>query len=402
MPLAFRLYWFFTGVFTPLFWLLGRIRHAKGKEIKARLTERFGVVNVNFSRSVVWVHAASIGEMLAVMPLIEKLVLSHDVLLTTMTKTSAELACARLPQGAHHRFVPYDNPFFVKRFLDEVKPCLTVFTEQELWVNLIVETKARGVPLVLVNARMSSKSFTSWLKYPKLIKALLGQFSQVLAQSELDCERFKALGFSNAKNLGNMKYDVFAENTRLNFTGRLVWLAASTHEGEEAAAMRLHARLKPHFPSLLTLIAPRHIERCDDILSGISIARRSKGEEVTPLTDIYLCDTFGEMPLFYASSRVTFMGKSLYASGGQNPLEAIRACSVVISGMNIANFEEIYISLKDAIYSVVDENALYEILFALLSNDDLCQSKANEARLLLSTFEGAVSRTYNALGEYIS
>jgi 3-deoxy-D-manno-octulosonic-acid transferase len=347
----------------------------------------------------VWVHAASIGEMNAVLKLIEGLEgQGWQVLLTTMTKTSADIAASK---NLRHQYIPYDSPVFMKRFYAHWQPDLIILTEQELWINLILKAKA---PLVLVNARLSEKSFSKWNKVLFSANALLSKFTFILAQSEEDTKRFIALG-GKAENLGNLKYDSLEARPTRHLI-RPTWLAASTHEGEELMAVHIHTALKPLVPNLLTLICPRHAERGNEIAKAINqeiltVHQRSKGEEITPETDIYLIDTFGELEGFFSLSPLTFMGKSLYGEGGQNPIEAILAGSAVITGDKVDNFKSIYTALKNSngALIVANETELQEKILHLLQQNEEIKTINNNALQVVIESKGALAKTLAKLAE---
>ncbi|TAN63555.1 MAG: 3-deoxy-D-manno-octulosonic acid transferase, partial [Magnetospirillum sp.] len=325
-------------------YLAGRQR--RGKEDPTRMPERMG--RSSHPRplgKVIWIHGASVGEALSALPLVEKLSARHTVLLTTGTVTSARMMAGRLPANAIHQFVPVDRAPWVRRFLDHWKPDLALWLESELWPNLIAETADRDIPMALINGRVSDKSFANWRRFSGLARRLLGVFDLCLGQTEEDSRRLHVLGAKRVATPGNLKFATPQlpvepeELRRLERThlSRPSWIAASTHAGEEMMAGRIHLALKPRHQDLLTLIAPRHTERGDDIAfelreMGLTVAQRSKQEEVTPETDIHLADTMGEMGLFYRLTSIAFMGKSILSAGGQNPIEPAKLGLAVLMG----------------------------------------------------------------------
>lgn len=350
-----RLYRALTTVLGPLVILYLLRRMARGKEDRARFAERRG--NAGRGRPegpLVWVHAASIGEAVSMLALIDEIVATHpalSVLVTTGTVTSARLLATRLPEGrAFHQYVPVDRPAYVRRFLDHWRPDLALWVESELWPNLVMATQARGIPLLLVNGRMSQASFARWQRWPAIINPVIGAFDLCLAQDAVQAERLRQLGARRALSVGNLKAAAGplpvseAELAKLaaQAAGRPLWLAASTHEGEEAIAAEVHRRLKERWPDLLTIIVPRHPARAAGIAAllrqrELRVARRSAAETIDPTVEIYLGDTLGELGLFYRLAGIAFIGGSMVPSGGHNPLEAALLDCAVLHGPDMSN-----------------------------------------------------------------
>lgn len=343
----------------PLLRLNLRRRVRQDKEIRARLAERFGQGAARPPGRLLWLHAASVGETLSILPVLEELAARAPdlhLLLTTGTVTSARLLERRLAPALRprlaHRFVPLDVPCWAARFLDGWQPDAAVFVESELWPNLLGAARARGVPLALINARMSARSAGRWRALaPGLARPLLGGFRLVLAQSEPDAERLRALGAAQAQCWGNLKDaaaplpadPVALAALRAALGDRPVWLAASTHPGEEAMVIAAHRAMAPRLPGLLTVIVPRHPERGAAVAAeadGLAVARRSTGALPGPETAIYVADTLGELGLFYRLARACFVGGSLVRHGGQNPLEPARLGCPILLGPHHWNFAE--------------------------------------------------------------
>lgn len=350
----------YRGVTTlggPLIDLYLSRRMARGKEDQARFPERRGHASQpRPNGGLVWIHAASVGESLSLLPLIQMLRTTRPaltVLVTTGTVTSAKLMTERLPGGALHQYFPVDRQPFVRRFLDHWQPNLVLWAESEFWPNMIVELRRRSIPMVLINGRVSDKSFRNWQRLQSVIRPLLRAFTLCLGQTEDDTERLRALGAADAACLGNLKFaaqplpadeDVLSR-LQSALGNRPVWLAASTHAGEEMLAGRLHQSLADKHPGLLSLIVPRHAHRGDEVRAeleaeGLTVDQRSRGEMPDAATEIYLADTMGELGLFYRLAPVVFIGKSLIGHGGQNPLEAMRLGCAVIMGPHMDNFAE--------------------------------------------------------------
>src|SRR5712671_2148040 len=290
LPMTLRVYRKLSSAMVPLAPALINRRLKLGKEDPARVSERRGMSDdVRPAGPLVWIHGASVGEVLASAALIEKLrALNLRILVTSGTVTSAAVVAKRFPPDVIHQYVPYDSPRYVARFLDHWQPSLALFIESDLWPNLILAGATRRLPMVLINGRMSHRSFPRWRRISGTIEALLGRFEVCLAQSEVDAERFTALGSRNVVTTGNLKLDVQAppaDNARLErlmavTRGRPVIVAASTHPGEEQILAEAHRTLAAIFPSLLTVIVPRHPHRGEAIArmiaaSGLRVALRS-------------------------------------------------------------------------------------------------------------------------------
>ncbi|HUK00521.1 MAG TPA: 3-deoxy-D-manno-octulosonic acid transferase [Stellaceae bacterium] len=352
---ALRVYRAATTLAGPLvrLYLLGRL--SRGKEDGARLGERFGTPSRERPRGpLVWVHAASIGEAVSMLALIDALLAERPaltVLVTTGTVSSARLLASRLPaERAFHQFVPVDRPAYVRRFLEQWQPDLALWVESELWPNLITETVARDIPLLLINGRMSQQSFERWRRWPRLVGAVIGAFDLCLAQDVVQAERLRQLGARRALCVGNLKSaagPLPVSETELaklaaQAAGRPLWLAASTHDGEEEAAAEAHRRLRQRWPDLLTLVVPRHPARAGAVAQllrgrGLVVARRSLAAPITEATDIYLGDTLGELGLFYRLAAIAFIGGSLVPKGGHNPLEAALLDCAILHGPDMSN-----------------------------------------------------------------
>jgi len=418
LPLALRIYQLASVAAAPVapHLLARRLQH--GKEHPERLEERRGVASEpRPSGPLIWVHGASVGELLAVVPLIERLrAQDFAVLVTSGTVTSAALAEQRLPEGALHQFIPLDTPRFVERFLDHWRPDLALFVESDLWPNLILETAARRVPMILINGRLSERSFGRWRRVPNAIGALLERFDLVLTQSAADAERYSRLGAPRVSSTGNLKLDAPpppADEPALRQLMTLIGLrpvvvAASTHAGEEADVMAAHRRLAAKHAGLLTVIAPRHPERGADveeiaIVAGLKAARRSRGELPKQSVDLYIADTLGELGLIYRLSPMVFMGGSLASHGGQNPIEAIRLGAAVLHGPHVWNFAEIYAALDAAhgAEAVPDEQALTARLSDWLAHPAARKAVAEAGAKTVKELGGALERTLTALKPYL-
>jgi 3-deoxy-D-manno-octulosonic-acid transferase len=418
LPMTLRVYRRLSSAVVPLAPALINRRLKLGKEDPARIGERRGMSqDVRPNGPLVWIHGASVGEVLAAAALIEKLrALNIRILLTSGTVTSAAIVAKRFPADIIHQYVPYDSPRYVARFLDHWRPSLALFIESDLWPNLILSSAARRLPMVLINGRMSQRSFPRWRRVASTISALLGTFDICLAQSPTDAERFAALGCHNVITTGNLKLDVPAPpadpaklDRLISVTrGRPMILAASTHPGEEELLIEAHKTLAGYFPSLLTVIVPRHPNRGEAIArtiaaTGSRAAQRSREEMPTAVTDIYVADTLGELGLFYRLSPVVFMGGSLVEHGGQNPIEAVKLGASIVHGPHVFNFTDVYDALDRAggarkagtPEDVV--NQLGQLLDDPAARDSMVAASAH----VVSQLGGALERTLTALEPYL-
>ena len=418
LPMTLRVYQRLSSVAVPLAPALIKRRLKQGKEDPARVGERRGMsADVRPHGPLVWIHGASVGEVLAAASLIEKLrALNIRILLTSGTVTSAAIVAKRFPPDVIHQYVPYDSPRYVARFLDHWRPSLALFIESDLWPNLILASAARRLPMVLINGRMSHRSFPRWRRVSSTISALLSRFDVCLAQSRVDAERFSALGSRNVVVTGNLKLDVpappvdFTKLERLMSVtrGRPIIVAASTHPGEEEILVEAHRTLGGFFPSLLTVIVPRHPARGEAIAqmieaSGLHASVRSRDELPTAAADIYVADTMGELGLFYRLSPVVFIGGSLVKHGGQNPIEAIKLGASLVHGPHVFNFADVYEALDAAGGARVAETreALVKQLGQLLADPKARDSVVAAAERVVAQLGGALDRTLAALEPYL-
>jgi 3-deoxy-D-manno-octulosonic-acid transferase len=417
VPFTIRLYraaWVLARPVVPLlFWR--RLR--RGKEVRERLRERRGHAAIARPPGpMVWVHAASVGELTSVFALIDRILAQQiAVLVTSGTVTSAALAAQRLPRGVIHQFVPLDVPKYMRRFLDHWQPDLALLVESDLWPNLIIESAARSVPLILVNGRLSESSFRRWRFLPRTISALLERFDLCLARMPADATYFSDLGAPRVVTTGNLKFDVPAPpvsidklNQLRNAVGaRPVLGAASTHPGEEAMVIAAHRLLRARLPNLVTVIAPRHPERGIGIAEIAAAGRlkpalRSRGQVPDATTDIYIADTIGELGLLYRLAPIVFIGGSLVRHGGQNPIEAAKLGAAILHGPNVGNFAEIYRAL-DAVHGaglVADPETLADRANAWLRDPRARDAAAEAAHNTVMALGGALDRTLQTLDPY--
>jgi 3-deoxy-D-manno-octulosonic-acid transferase len=395
-------------------------RRKRGKEDPVRFRERRGLASaVRPPGPLVWLHAASVGEATAVLGLIDRLLASRPelaILVTTGTVSSARLLESRLPDRARHQYVPADLPYWVARFLDHWRPDLALWIESELWPNLVLATHARGIPMALVNGRMSTRSYRRWRCWPGLIGPMLRAFDLCLAQDHQQTERFRLLGARHAATVGDLKSAAAplpfdrSELTqlRLGIGQRPVWFVASTHAGEEEIAARVHRELKTEYPGLLTIVAPRHPVRGPQIAAmlgaqGLLGARRACGEPVTRETDVYLADTIGELGLFYRLSGIAFIGGSLIAKGGHNPLEAARLDCAILHGPDMSNCAAMAAALAaaDAAETVTGADALARAVAVLLADPRLRAERATAAARVAAAGLGVLDAVMERLAPWL-
>ena len=399
-------------------WLAHRRR--RGKEDGTRFGERLGRPSLQRPEGrLVWMHGASVGEGMSMLPLVARLreaLPDVQVLITSGTVTSAQLLRERLPAGVQHQFVPVDRPGAVRRFARHWRPDLAVWVESELWPNLILETAARGTPMLLLNGRMSVRSAARWRRAPHLSRALLAAFGCVLAQTEADAERFRALGAHNVTVQGNLKNDappLPADEARVAALKRAMgdrpcWAAASTHEGEEAAVAEAISALRRTFPDLLTILAPRHPERGDSTVellerSGLTTARRSTDGAIMPTTAVFLVDTLGELGLVYRLADIAFVGGSLAPHGGHNPLEPARLDCALVTGPHTENFAEAYAALEDAgaVSRVSDASTLAGAVRTLLDDETARAARSAAAHEAARALGGGVEAALGLIRDHL-
>jgi len=415
-----KLYRFLTTFFAPLIALYLRRRRARGREDSARFQERLGYASAPRPKGkLVWCHAASVGEAMSVLTLIDRL---HEryplwsILLTTGTVSSAKLIAGRLPERAIHHYVPVDRWPYVTRFLDHWKPDVALWVESELWPNMLAALSQRQIPAILLNGRLSEKSYRRWKLLPGGAKEMLGVFALGLAQTGAERNRFAALGLKDVRAIGNLKFaadPLPCDSSALallktQIGGRRTWLMASTHPGEDELALRVHQILRRSFPDLLTIIVPRHPNRAPEIAAllkaqHLAFAQRSLGEELTPAHEVYLADTMGEMGLFYRLCRLCCLAGS-FTWGGHNPVEPAQLECAVLFGPKMDNF---HIMADDmlgagAALQVTDEAELAETLLRLLDQPEEAVKLAHTARAWAESKRGVLEETLKLLAPFFA
>lgn len=403
---------------TPAAPLLLDRRASRGKEDPERLGERRGRAGLARPEGpLVWTHGASIGETTSLLALVEALVARGlTVLVTSGTVSSAEVLARRLPTGAVHQYLPLDVPAFAARFLDHWRPSLALFAESELWPNTMSALARRGIPLVLVNARMSARAEARWGRAPSVIGALLGRVTLCLAQSEADAARYGRLGAPRVAVSGNLKLDsapppadpALVEALASRLAGRPVWLAASTHAGEDEAVIAAHVALKARHPGLLTIVAPRHPVRGEAVAmaahaAGLDANRRREGGRPEDALDMHVADTIGELGLFYRVAPLVLVGGSLVPHGGQNPIEPARLGCAILHGPHVHNFADLYAALDegDGALALPDAARLTGSVAELIADTARMRGMARRADRIVGRFGGGLARTLAALDPYL-
>ena len=370
-----------------------------GKEDVKRFNERVGrPTKPRPAGRLIWLHGASVGESISMLPLINRLLEIYTdahVMVTTGTTTSAEVMAKRLPERAFHQYLPIDNPVFAARFIRHWQPTIALWFESEFWPGMLSTIKRRNIPLILINGLISNKSFKRWQQFDFVIKEILDCFTACLGQSEEDAYRLRALGAKDAMCLGNLKYaglpipvdEEKKKEIQDEIGERPVWLVSSTHSDEEAKIGRYLKELSAKHEGLLTIIAPRHPTRgveIRDILQDkyqLKTALRSANEKIQPETEVYIADTIGEMGIWYELCPIVFIGGSLIPHGGQNFMEPSRCRDAVIVGPHMHNFTDAMNRAKraDGIIQVDETVDLIDMVDQLLSNKELLEAKRSLA-----------------------
>ena len=410
--------YFVYRVFTNLIILISPFiilfRLINKKEELLSVTEKFCIYPKKNNLKSIWFHAASVGELMSILPIIDKLERNtkiKQILVTTTTISSAKIFQKKKFKKTHHKYYPLDTNFLTNKFIRVWKPQIAIFVDSEIWPNMIENLYFKKIPIVLLNARITRKSFNRWNLVQNFAETIFSKISLALP-CNLETKMFlKKLGVKKIKIAGNLKY---YGKSKINFKGKInlnkkfnnfkVWCAASTHNSEEIFISKLHKDLKRNEKKLLTIIIPRHINRSKNIIKNLkddnlNVITYSSGKKLKKDTDIYLVDTYGEASRFYSLSNVTFMGGSMIKHGGQNPLEPARLGNYIISGPNIENFKEIYKFLENNRMSITTSNLTkIKKIISMRLNKKLSH---NNKKKIFRIGDKILNKNFSYISEYI-
>lgn len=420
-PFLLRLYGALPDVAAPLLDLYLDRRRRAGREDAARFAERHGVASrPRPPGMLIWFHAASVGESMSMIRLIDRVRKEHpgaSVLVTTGTVTSAAIVADRLGDRVIHQYVPVDRRAWVERFLDHWRPDCAIWIESEIWPNLLLALADRGIPAALVNARMSARSHARWRRVPGAIATLLQTFDLCLAQSEDEAGRLEALGARDVRYVGHLKYaaeplpaDSGALAALRGAIGdRKTWLLASSHEGEEAIAVEAHRLLAARFPDMLTIIAPRHPKRGAAVAelaraAGLDVSLRSSEQDPAPTDAIYVVDAMGELGLWYRVAPIACIGGSLVPIGGHNPIEAAQLGCALLYGPHMSSMTGIAAELEaeNAAITVRDADSLARAVARLTEDAVAAAAVAESAKRVAERNRHVIDRAFAALDPLIA
>ena len=408
--------YFLYNIFGIIFFLISPFilifRIIKGKEDAKRILEKYSYYNKKKSGVTVWFHGASVGEIMSILPLInefEKDKKIKKILLTSSTRSSASIIAKKKFKKTNHIYYPFDIGFICNNFLNYWKPKIAIFVDSEIWPNMYEKINSKKIPLILINARITSKSFKRWQIFSSFAKNVFSKITIALPQNQETQNYLKRLGVKKIKFVGNLKYfkndkQSLKKNVQKYFKNKKVFCAASTHYNEEKVIGKLHLKLKKKFKNLITILVPRHINRSEEIKKELEklklkISERSSGNIPPDDCDIYIVNTYGEMSKFLRLSNVTFVGGSIVNHGGQNPLEAVRMGNYVMHGKKVNNFKEIYKELKNLKISSEVKNVDQMVkVFVNYHNYKTSSSKLNKINYLgTKIFENNVEEIKNYL-----
>ena len=421
--MVFHMRWIYSAVFyliLPI--VLARLawRGIKAPDYRKRVWERLGWYRKAHRRSAIWFHAVSVGEVEAVFPLVKRMQSLYPekrILVTTTTPTGSARVKAVLADAVEHVYLPYDMPGAVGRFLTEFKPELAVILETEIWPNLFARCAEKGIPLFIINARLSEKSARGYLKIPSLVRPTLAHVSLIATQTQEDTGRFVHIGADKAKvrAVGNLKFDIdiapgiIGQGQRLRaelFTGRFVWILASTHQHEEAIFLEIYRDLKADIPELLMLVVPRHPERFGDVERlcsqvRLNVVTRSSGRSCAKDTDVFLLDKMGELKLFYAAADLAFVGGSMVPVGGHNILEPAALGVPVLFGPHMNNFKEIERKVleSDAAIQCWDKQEVGAAVRSLYADEERRKALTERGRRFIEQNRGTLDKVVQILSE---
>jgi len=401
------LYQTLTTLAEPLLLLLLRLRVRQGKEDPARWLEKTGIPSLPRPLgTLVWFHAASVGESKAVLPLITQYLTAHEdrsALITTGTRTAAALLSGQLPPRAVYQFAPLDNPRWLRRFLAHWQPNALVLVESELWPNMLHLT-AKRAPVALINARMSPRSQRRWGKFSGLARRVFAPISTFTAQDTSSAAFLRGLTSRPVTLTGNLKFDAAplpVEEAALitlqqQLGSRPVWLAASTHPGEDSILVNAHTRIRERYPDALLILAPRHPKRGAALAAQFpNSGLRSRGDSPAPDTSVYIADTLGELGLWYRAAPIAFIGGSLIPHGGQNLFEPAQLGCALITGDHLFNFAELaaHLEAHSALSRASDAASVAAAVKQLFDTPPLLQQQQQNAQIAAKKLQGGINAT---------
>lgn len=416
------LYTFLLYLIQPLIWIRLWLRGRKIPAYRQRWAERYGFCDGKVEPGGILLHSVSVGETLAAIPLVRALRYRYPTLpitVTTMTPTGSERTQSAFGKDVHHVYLPYDLPDAINRFLNTVRPRLVIIMETELWPNIITALYKRDIPLVVANARLSARSANGYQKLGRFMRMLLQRITLIAAQNAEDGERFIKLGLKRSQLTitGSLKFDISvtpelaarAITLRSQWASRRpVWIASSTHEGEERIILQAHRQLLTRFPDLLLILVPRHPERFKSVeemgqKSHFATTLRSSGEIPSAATQVVIGDTMGELMLLYGIADLAFVGGSLIERGGHNPLEPAAHAIPVLMGPHTFNFKDICSKLQkaEALLTVTDAASLEKEITRLLTDDSYRRYYGHHAVNVLRENQGALQRLLQLLEPYL-
>ena len=418
--LLLLIYKILSVIFLPIVIIIIFFRIFQSKEINNRIKERFSFPSVKRPQGkLIWINASSIGEYLATISLIKKIRKikpKTKILLTTNTKTSALLAEKITDKNIFHQFTPQDNPLVIKKFLNYWKPSLVLWMESEFWPIILDETKKYGVKMILLNGRMSDKSFKNWSYFKFFFKKIISNFSLILTMSRIDKENFKKLGAKNINFIGNLKfcneeqhYDKLLEKKAKKLIGnRTVWLAASTHHREEMYATTIHCKLKErlNLKNLLTIIVPRNIKRTSkikkEIKSIVPLTKLFQSKSIPQNTEIIIDDSIGQLEMWYKNIKTVFLGKSYPPKGGQNPIEPARNGCAIISG-KMSNFQEIENEMlrNKCLINVTNDKEFYSAIANCIQGSVYIKDIRVNAKIYVKSKSFILDKTVKTIQKYL-
>ena len=419
-PLVRYLYTFLLYLAMPFIFLRLLWRSRKLRDYRLRWRERLGCYPFKMDRSL-WVHAVSVGEVIAAIPLIKELQAQYPhypMVVTTMTPTGAARVKAAFGESVTHAYLPYDLPGALNRFLNAAHPVACIIMETELWPNLLAVCQLRGIPVCLTNARLSKKSARGYARIAPLTRSMLANVTHISACGQDDADRFADLGARREQMAvtGNLKFDLLIPEGLLEKASalraklgedRFIWIAASTHEGEEDIILQAHRQVLDVDASALLILVPRHPDRFHQIAqlsaSQFTTARRSANDVVSADTQVYLGDTMGEMLLLYGAADVAFVAGSLIPRGGHNILEPAAFAKPILSGPHVFNFAEIckMFARADALITVDNADTLAAALLRLMQQEDARLASGQRARAVMDANRGALAKQLQMIRQLI-